>query len=1185
MFNEFIKVNGKNGQLFITIGKFISLQVQPWMAMMIGVFLIIAVFRIYEYISSGEWRNKNTTNLKRRKDSIGDPLLMIRQMINTKPKRFNDIFPEELKELAKRRVNVLKEKDPFQISKLFPAYALLNSSKSSFNRKSNLANSTSSTPPLANKKSKKSQVVFHTPQPLNSSSIINEPSPLFLSPNNVITTDANDTTTTTISTNEIKQLNNTNPNNNINPQINKNNNNNNNSNNNGGGDFNKLNYNSTQLKINTSVGIGNVNNIPETYDDDNNNNENSNKNKKVDRVDEKVNKDELLPSPQSLRSTWNGASNANSSTTTTTANSTTLNELPFIEDYSDDEVLDSASTLSGISKKSDNTIGSTSTTGTTNTTGTNNTTTTASSSSSPSYSTLHNSGYNQKVTPSVNFGLVGLALSGGGIRSATFNLGLLQALSKHKLFKKIDYLSTVSGGGFIGSCLISLLSEGTYTTEWHNFPFHYGRGLKEGTPLTHLRSSANYLANGIFEFLLFPVLILRGIVLNLISIFPFVWALLLFERYVPVQFGEGYHVSLRIGWNLLIHIIIFPIISRPKVTIPVLVGFVFFYYGELSKYFSKISNIDLGISIMLHLYLNFPMLFKKEGSKVWYDRSFGWLFIVLIAGAFVESLPLIEVVYTYYFGGSSSTSFRVYPLISLFALILADSLAFTLLTNPKLSPWKRLVFHIIVSVIGPILLILTYLELSVWLDSSCPLFGIGNGMCFFISLLSFFSLDINETSMHKYYRDRLSKAYMFSIKNGRFRPYGGEKISRLNRRSVAPYLLVNTTLNSVSNSDGLELPNSRGSDFFIFSQHYCGSESSGYRSTEQMERLDRRLDLATAVSISGAAVGTKMGTATIPTLVMSLGILNIRLGYWLPNPLGIFLSHPVLGRVFYGGFACYHLVKEFGWTPMTSKDWCINLSDGGHIENLGAYELIKRRCKFIIISDSEADPDMTFPSMAQLMRLVRIDFGINIQINLDDIRRSPTTGYSKKHWTVGKIIYQKKKSGFSHDTHNYHHNENEKSNKTSNNNNNSNYNNNNNQNNNNHQNSYENDPPSGEVGYILYIKSSLTGDEDEIIKEYQSQHPSFPHESTTDQFFTEAQFESYRSLGYHIGGSSLFGPKYNRLFDGENLQDFFEKIYLSCNGELPHGWKEKTDGVGTKYFVQEEHNKQTFMDPRINKKV
>jgi len=646
-------------------------------------------------------------------------------------------------------------------------------------------------------------------------------------------------------------------------------------------------------------------------------------------------------------------------------------------------------------------------------------------------------------------------------------------------------------------------------------------------------------------------LALRGIVLNLVSIFPFVWGLLLFERHVPIQFGDGYHITLRIAWNLLIHIIIFPVISRPKVTVPLLLSFVFLYSSELSRYFSQVSNLDLSISMALHLYLNFPMIFKKEGSKVWYDRSFGWLFIVLIASAFTESLPLIENVYLYYFGGASD--FRVYPLVSLIALILADSLAFTLLTNPKLSPWKRLVFHIIVSIIGPLLLMLTYLELSVWITPNSSLIGVGNGLCFFVSLLSFFTLDINETSMHKYYRDRLSKAYMFSIKNGRFRPYGGEKISRLNRRSVAPYILINTTLNSVTNYDGLDIPNARGSDFFIFSQHYSGSESSGYRSTEQMERLDRRLDLATAVSISGAAVGTKMGTATIPTLVMSMGILNIRLGYWLPNPLGIFLSHPFLGRLFYGGFACYHLVKEFGWTAMTSKDWCINLSDGGHIENLGAYELIKRRCKYIIISDSEADPDMTFPSMAQLMRLVRIDFGINIQINLDDIRRENGVGYSKKHWTVGKIIYSKKKSNNQFDS----------------------------------VADYDaggENPPSGEVGYILYIKSSLSGDEDEIIKEYQSQHPSFPHESTTDQFFTEAQFEAYRSLGYHIGGSSLFGKKHNRNFDGEDIEGFFERIYHQCTGDLPQGWKEKRDETGSKYFVQEDMKKKTWFDPRFNNK-
>src|SRR5262249_52608854 len=53
---------------------------------------------------------------------------------------------------------------------------------------------------------------------------------------------------------------------------------------------------------------------------------------------------------------------------------------------------------------------------------------------------------------------IGLALSGGGIRSATFNLGILQALSRLGVLPYVDYLSTVSGGGYIGSCLSSLLS-------------------------------------------------------------------------------------------------------------------------------------------------------------------------------------------------------------------------------------------------------------------------------------------------------------------------------------------------------------------------------------------------------------------------------------------------------------------------------------------------------------------------------------------------------------------------------------------------------------------------------------------------------------------------------------------------------------------------------------------------------
>src|SRR5215510_14152631 len=104
---------------------------------------------------------------------------------------------------------------------------------------------------------------------------------------------------------------------------------------------------------------------------------------------------------------------------------------------------------------------------------------------------LHPQGPEQDPGP-VGETLIGLALSGGGIRSATTNLGILQALSRMGILKYVDYLSTVSGGGYIGSCLTSLLSinkvskpgddpaqfgytsreQLRFSTEWPDFPFN-----------------------------------------------------------------------------------------------------------------------------------------------------------------------------------------------------------------------------------------------------------------------------------------------------------------------------------------------------------------------------------------------------------------------------------------------------------------------------------------------------------------------------------------------------------------------------------------------------------------------------------------------------------------------------------------------------------------------------------------
>jgi hypothetical protein len=116
---------------------------------------------------------------------------------------------------------------------------------------------------------------------------------------------------------------------------------------------------------------------------------------------------------------------------------------------------------------------------------------------------------------------------------------------------------------------------------------------------------------------------------------------------------------------------------------------------------------------------------------------------------------------------------------------------------------------------------------------------------------------------------------------------------------------------------------------------------------------------------------------------------------------------------------------------------------------------------------------MTFNGLARVMRYVKIDGGITIDINVDDLRRNPS-GLVDGHYALGRIRYGEEGDG-----------------------------------------------------YLLYVKASLTGDEDEDVKEYRARHAEFPHESTGQQFFNEGQFEAYRSLGHHIG-SHLFTEGFAR---------------------------------------------------------
>jgi hypothetical protein len=132
------------------------------------------------------------------------------------------------------------------------------------------------------------------------------------------------------------------------------------------------------------------------------------------------------------------------------------------------------------------------------------------------------------------------------------------------------------------------------------------------------------------------------------------------------------------------------------------------------------------------------------------------------------------------------------------------------------------------------------------------------------------------------------------------------------------------------------------------------------------------------------------------------------------------------------------------------------------------YELVKRRCQYIVVCDAGQDEHYSFEDLGNMIRKVRIDLGIRIEIAPDFLPLQKEARHCRWHCAIGKIRYDDVDNNAS-------------------------------------------------PGTLVYIKPSLTGDEPADVLNYAADHPSFPHETTANQFYTESQFESYRALGQHIG--------------------------------------------------------------------
>lgn len=650
-----------------------------------------------------------------------------------------------------------------------------------------------------------------------------------------------------------------------------------------------------------------------------------------------------------------------------------------------------------------------------------------------------------EARPSAKLGLVGLALSGGGIRSATFNLGVLQVLVRYGFLRRVDYLSTVSGGGFIGGNLSSLLATCDVNVDADKFPYHHEAGRREPEALRRLRFSGNYLApGGAVDVVVIPALLLRGIALNLLTIAPL---LLLAIAATVFAVGDMLRVMARANasdvWPLfyvgtplfaLLFVLwtaLFPVVVAAVEALP-------------DRWARRIKG--------------------RRDVRTAYGRSFAVLAILTGLLAVLESLP--GLVHWYHQEALKGDIVRTWLTWAVAAAPFVLSL-FAGKASANLHHLAgRLVFYAI-GALGPILLLLLYLigtnAIIYGSLGTASAIGMLLGVAAVLVLFTAWFGDVNATSMHGFYRDRLSRAYLFCVDaDGQVSEPGNDalRLSELNPPArVAPYHLINATLNLPGDDD--PALRGRAADFFIFSRLFVGSERTRYAPTQELEDLDSALDVATAMAISGAAAAPHMGTITYRPLAFILALLNVRLGYWLHNPKlvgtpGVSTLRPRPGPDYF--------IRELLGT-LHAERWFVNVSDGGHIENLGLYQLLRRRCRLIIACDAEADPRCSFAGLAKAIRYALIDLGVFVEFKqgaLDEIRKG------KSHIAVADITYGPGSDG------------------------------------------------QPETGHLVYVKASLTGDESPYVADYKIRHREYPHESTVDQFFDEEQFEVYRALGYHV---------------------------------------------------------------------
>lgn len=814
--------------------------------------------------------------------------------------------------------------------------------------------------------------------------------------------------------------------------------------------------------------------------------------------------------------------------------------------------------------------------------------------------------------------LFGVALSGGGIRSACFCLGALQALDAKDLVARMDYPSTVSGGGYAGSGMLAGMSR-----PGGAFPYAVaGEGdIRDSEPVSHLRDHSRFLApHGLSDIMLSVAVVLRGLAVNLSLL---LMALLPLATLLVLANPTKAHLDSNIVYHIAMHFLGADASADPASQPWILRTLRDPFF--VSKF---LGLVLFGWLVCWATWRSFVETYRPQRAKTIFEpesrgTQFGrCLITALLIALFIELQPIVIRLAMDLSVPASGEGSR-FGAFSTFGALAAGIVAVATFFRERFASWVqaalnsptigaklrgiagRLAFYaaglaVPLLVYGLFVVIVAagieqagaYPMLPVWLQAAdarffwvaaalgglalsgrlivvawrnrptalgqfiqgqfktkrvwywiALVFLVPNFLFFaavatrsvpwpdiqwivlgeyiavsFIAIVIGWNFTENANGLHRLYRDRLAQAFRLSDAEGQPLP-----LSALDRN--APYLLVNAALNVRRSAAPASPPagpaarrapadettrrsppdpvmRGRNAEFFLFSRNFVGSDLTGYAPTAPMETAVPQLDLATAAAISGAAVSSSMGRFGLGLLGPTLALLNLRLGFWLLNPGKLGNTEASVGAKWHDALRLYLFREMLGW--LSADDTRLYITDGGHIDNIGLYQLLKRRCKYIIVVDAEADAAMNFGAFCDVQRFARIDDGVRVTLDWEPVRAAslarstdrlkqvpPDDPQHDLHYAVGKILYEKTGG--------------------------------------------EKDSATGESqaeeGILLYVKASVTGDEADYVLDYERRYPNFPHESTAQQFFSEEQMEAYRALGFHAVTRALeaghrYAPRY-----------------------------------------------------------